>query len=74
MDTNRVQEIKEKVLKVLIDQMVVKHSLPTNQGSLALEIQQLAVACDVSGEELTFALKEHFAPLAVSILARELMA
>ena len=66
------KEIKEKVFKAMWEEIVLRHLLPTSQGTLTLEILHLSQVSGVPIEKLArFLMEEYLSADVKRILLRE---
>ena len=71
MDEARKREIMEAMFGAMWGQIVSRHVLPTSEGSLTVEIEQLSRDSGVPLEELTEFLKDYLDELTTMIIGRE---
>ena len=73
LSEERKAEIKDAMLKVMIDEIVNRHILPTSKGTLTMEINRISNSSHIPIEELTAFLKDRLPPVAIKILVKEAM-
>lgn len=74
MTEERKREIMKAAFKAMWSDVVNRHVLPTSQGSLILEIQQLSRSADIPEEELGEFLRDYLDPSMLHIIGREALA
>lgn len=71
MEDSRKRIIMEAVFKAMLNQLITRFLVPTGQGSLSGEIEQLSTDCGIPLEELMEFLKEHLDQAAIVVLECE---
>lgn len=71
LSEKRKAEIKDAMLKVMINEIVNRHILPTSKGTLTMEIQRISNSSDIPIEELAVFLRDRLPPVAIKTLVKE---